>query len=47
MAKKKAVKVDYVAKDVLKDYGSGVKNFRVLSKKYKKTLLEINKIIKL
>ena len=47
MAKKKTVKVDYVAKDVLKDYKNGIANFRVLAKKHKKTLLEINKIIKL
>ena len=47
MAKKKVEKVDYVAKDVLKDYGLGVTNLRYLAKKHKKTLLEINKIIKL
>jgi hypothetical protein len=47
MAKYKVNIIDYGAKDVLKDYKAGVKNFRVLAKKHKKTLLEINKIIKL
>ena len=47
MAKKKVKVIDYSKEDVLKDYKSGIKNFRVLAKKHKKTLLEINKIIKL
>jgi hypothetical protein len=47
MAKKKVEKVDNTPVEILKDYKAGVKNFRVLAKKYKKTLLEINKIIKL
>lgn len=47
MAKKKVEIIDYAKEDVLKDYKNGVKNFRVLAKKHKKTLLEINKIIKL
>ena len=47
MAKKKVKVIDYSKEDVLKDYKNGVKNFRVLSRKHKKTLKEINKIIKL
>tara|TARA_R110002012_G_scaffold107444_3_gene249353 strand:- start:3183 stop:3326 length:144 start_codon:yes stop_codon:yes gene_type:complete len=47
MAKKKVRVIDYSKEDVLKDYKNGIKNFRVLAKKHKKTLKEINKIIKL
>lgn len=46
MAKKKVKIIDYSSVEVLNDYNNGVLNYRVLAKKHKKSILEINKIIK-
>lgn len=46
MAKKETIKKDTSKADIKKDYANGVVNFRVLAKKYKKTVVEINNIVK-